>query len=105
MCLEGYFDEGQTQVNGSFWVKILNQSPDQSGQTHLIVIDQFSVPLSFMQPYRPLSLEITLKDGRAKLFLTLTMILKEGLPEEALDELATIAIKWANFDPLPKPTQ
>ena len=101
MCLEGYFDEGQTQVCGSFWAKILNQQTDHAGQAHLSLIDEFTVPLSFMQPYRPLSLEITLKDGRAKLFLTLTMILKEGLPEEALDELATIAIKWANYDPLP----
>ena len=105
MCLEGYFEEEQTSVCGSFWVKIFHQHVDTSGITCIGVIDQFSIPLSFMQPFRPLSLEVTLKDGRAKLFLTLTLHLKEGLPEEALDDLATIAIKWANFDPLPHSVQ
>ena len=105
MCLESNLMDGQTQVGGSLWARIFNQHVDPAGTTRISVIDQFSIPLTFMQPFRPLSLEVTLKDGRAKLFLTLTLHLKEGLPEEALDDLATIAIKWADFDPLPHSVQ
>ena len=52
-----------------------------------------------------MTMEITLKDGRAKLFLTMTLTLGEGLPEESLDDIATIGLKWASFDPLPHTVQ
>ena len=61
--------------------------------------------MTFMVPFRPIMMEVILKDGRAKLFLSVTLNLKEGLPDESMDDLATVGLKWASFDPLPHTVQ
>lgn len=57
--------------------------------------------MTFFVPYRPIHLEVTLNDGIGKLYLTLMLTLKNGLPKEQLSDLTTIGVKWASFDPLP----
>ena len=48
-----------------------------------------------------MTMDVTLKDGRAKLFIGVSLTLKNGLPDESMDDIATVGLKWANFDPLP----
>ena len=105
MTLEGDYDEGKSSVTGSLWLKIFDQQVQQDGKTVIIAVDQFSIPMTFIVPFRPTTMEITLKDGRAKLFLSITLVLKNGLPEESLDDITTIGLKWSNFDPLPHTVQ
>lgn len=64
-------------------------------------IDEFSIPMTFFVPYRPMHLEVTLNDGIGKVYLTVMLTLKAGLPSDALSELITFGLKWASFDPLP----
>ena len=105
MTLENDFEDGKDTVQGSFWLKIFDQQVTQDGKTVIVAIDSFSIPMTFLVPFRPFSMETTLKDGRAKLFMSLTLILKKGLPEEQMDDLATLGLKWASFDPLPHAVQ
>ena len=58
--------------------------------------------MTFFVPFRPIHLEVTLNDGNAKLYLTLTLTLKNGIQAaESLTDLTNIGLKWASFDPLP----
>ena len=58
--------------------------------------------MTFFVPFRPINLEVTLNDGIAKIYLTLTLTLKKGLSAaDELTDLTTINLKWASFDPLP----
>ena len=50
-------------------------------------IDEVSIPMTFMIPYRPIHLEITLNDGIGKIYLSLLLTLKKGLPEGSLTDL------------------
>ena len=45
-------------------------------------IDEISIPMTFFVPYSPAHLEITLNDGVGKIYLTILLTLKTGLPKE-----------------------
>ena len=86
-------------MTGSFWLVVLDSQKNvENGENY---IDEFSIPMTFFVPYRPMHLEVTLNDGVGKIFITLMLTLKEGLPKEAMSELVTFGLKWASFDPLP----
>ena len=57
--------------------------------------------MTFMIPYRPIHLEVTMSDGIGKVYISLLLTLKKGLPEGSLTDLTTFGVKWSSFDPLP----
>jgi hypothetical protein len=66
-------------------------------------VESFSIPVSFLIPFRPVNLEVKLK-SQAKIYLTITHLLKAGLPSDSLDELAFLQLKWLDINPLPNTT-
>jgi hypothetical protein len=59
-----------------------------------------------MIPYRPMHLAVSICDNQAKLFFTVQLLVKQFLmPMDSLDELTTLGLKWASFDPLPNAIQ
>ena len=92
-------NDGQLKIGGSFWLILLDSQKNQENGENFI--DEISIPMTFFVPFRPIHLEVTLNDGIGKLYLTVLLSLKEGLPKDSLTDLTTFALKWASFDPLP----
>jgi len=68
------------------------------------MIDRFSIPLAFFMPYVPMNMEVTLKDGESKIQLNVVLQTKGGLPDDQIDSLTQLSVKWLDFDPLPNCT-
>ena len=66
-----------------------------------IVMDQFTLPLSFFEPFRPITLEVTMLNGQATFYCTLALDLQSGLPKDSLDNLVNLGLKWIEFETLP----
>lgn len=67
-------------MNGSFWLVILDSQKNiENGENF---IDEISIPMTFMVPYRPTHLEVTLNDGLGKIYISLLLTLKKGIPTE-----------------------
>ena len=87
-------------MNGSLWLVVLDSQKNiENGENF---IDEISIPMTFLVPFRPIHLEVTLNDGIGKIYLSLLLTLKKGLPEDSLTDLTTFGLKWASFDPLPQ---
>ena len=92
-------NDGKLKVNGSFWLVVLDSQKNiENGENF---IDEVSIPMTFMIPYRPIHLEVTMSDGIGKVYISLLLTLKKGLPEGSLTDLTTFGVKWSSFDPLP----
>ena len=71
-------DDGTRKVTGSFWLIVLDSQKNMENGENFI--DELSIPMSFFVPFRPMHLEVTLNDGIGKVYLTLMLTLKDGLP-------------------------
>ena len=73
-------NDGQLKVSGSFWLVILDSHKNMENGENFI--DEVSIPMTFLVPYRPAHLEITLSDGVGKIYVSLLLTLKKGIPAE-----------------------
>lgn len=85
---------GFAELDGYVFVTLIDQ-----GQG---ILDQMSVPLSFLKPFTPTSIALTICDGDAQLHLNFLLQTMDGLPDDSFDHLMSFGIKWVDFDPLPE---
>jgi hypothetical protein len=91
---------GKSEPVGFLWVTLIE---GEAGEDK--VIEQFYVPLTFFQAFKPVNLEVrgknieaTTLSKRAVLYLSLCLEKKEvGF----LDSVCTLVVNWADFDPIP----
>jgi hypothetical protein len=57
--------------------------------------------MKFLEPFRPINLQVDILEGEASLFMTAYFDLNSGLSETSLDTLVTFGIKWVEFETLP----
>jgi len=81
-------------MNGYVFLTLIDQGEG--------VLDKMSVPLTFLQPFLPTSIALTVCDGDSQLFVTFLLQTVEGLPTESFDNLMDFGIKWVEFDPVPE---
>ena len=81
------------------WFSLYDKQAESIEKVELL--DEFKIPLSFFMPFKPIAIEVGIKGG-GKLYLTMTLELRDGLPVDSLDELTTMVLKWVDWDPWPQ---
>lgn len=83
----------EPNAKGFLWVSMLDK-----GNT---LLDRFFVPLAFFENFKPIHLELLSAEGsagRSRFYLSLCL---EKQLESFFDSICSVAVNWAEFDPLP----
>lgn len=76
------------------WIRVYDQSQQST------VVDQFTVPVSFLTPFQPANMEVKLANSSAKIYLTILLDMNDN-KERQDDDILTINFKWVDFNPIP----